>query len=82
MLGEVDTIYATTLPDPIVCGHEIVDSFVSTDVFLGGLYYSMSLCGTDPSFITVDGSLNDVYDTSGVFDRSDTDTVLWYKIIP
>jgi hypothetical protein len=49
---------------------EIVDS-LSLNVFWE-LYYSVSLLyGTDPSFITVDGSLNDVT-TRGVFDRSDT----------
>jgi hypothetical protein len=51
---------------------------------LGGLYYSdvNYTCGTDPSFITVDGSLNDVYDTSASLIDLTPDTVYYFKIIP
>jgi hypothetical protein len=40
------------------------------------------LYGTDPSFITVDGSLNDVYDTSASLIDLTPDTVYYFKIIP
>jgi hypothetical protein len=75
-------IYATALPDLSSASIEIVDS-LSLNVFWEGLYYSVSLLyGTDPSFITVDGSLNDVYDTSASLIDLTPDTVYYFKIIP
>jgi hypothetical protein len=77
--GEVDTIYATTLPDLSSASIEIV----AVPERVLGLYYSVSLLyGTDPSFITVDGSLNDVYDTSASLIDLTPDTVYYFKIIP
>lgn len=82
VVGETKTLYATTLPVLSSVNIEIVDSLSLTVDWIG-LYDSISLFyGTDPSFITVDGSLNGVYDTSASLIGLTPDTVYYFKLIP